>query len=366
MMQRSAAQRSDKATMPFGWIGLTARLTAQAGADVRFALAEAGVCEGEGLIEDASPIDPAEFLLMCMLVINTVDDEMHGAARSRMMRGSANMVVRAMASTRTLQEAIETAVRFFVIAGAYCRVELATSDDEARILIRSDSGDPQALPVVEELFATFLHIQLSHVLGFLLPVTRFSTTSPWHPHLGGMHPYLRGPVVRSETTELAFPAPYLGFACRARVTGDPKLEGELAWIARHGELDAGVFLGGDADSVSGEVYRRLLERDQAFDTCSMQLGYTPHELRRRLWQEGASFRRMRQAALVERARPLLTAGGKVDDLAEALGYSDGRSFRRALKSATGLGVSELRAAPLSSVTGAAPSVLARLKREESF
>lgn len=366
MVQRSAARRSDKTTMPFGWIGLTARLAAQAGADVRHAMAEAGIREGEGLVEDASPIDPAEFLLMCLLIINAVDDEMHGAARSRMMRGSANMVVRAMASTRTLQEAIETAVRFFVIAGAYCRVELATYQDEASILIRSDAGDPRVQPVVEEMFATFLHIQLSNVLGFLLPVTRFATTSPWHPHLAGPHPYLLGKVVRSETTELAFPAAYLGFPCRARVTGDPKLDGELAWIARHGERDAGVFLDGDADSVSGEVYRRLLDRDLAFEDCSLGLGYTPHELRRRLWQEGASFRSMRRAALVERARPLLIGGGSVDDLAEALGYSDGRSFRRALKAATGLGLSELRAAPFGASTGASPAVLARLKVEESL
>ena len=100
MMQDSLTTGAE--ALPFGWIGRTAILTAEAGADVRGVMAEAGVRGGTGLVDDASPIGPAEFLLMCRLVIKAVEDEMHGAARSRMMLGTANMVVRAMASSRTL------------------------------------------------------------------------------------------------------------------------------------------------------------------------------------------------------------------------------------------------------------------------
>ena len=355
----------DPGALSFGWIGHTAKLTADAGADIRPVMANAGVRSGaNALVDDASPIGPAEFLLMCRLIINAVEDEMHGAARTRMLPGTANMVVRAMASARTLNEAIGIAVRFFVIAGAYCRLELRVDDGVASLLIRSDSDDLQTQPVVEEMFMTFLHIQLSHLLGFLLPATRFGTTSPLHPSLGAPHPYLLCPVVRANVTGFAFPGAYLAFPCRARSGAlPPRLEGEFAWIARHGEVRSGELDLQDADSLSADVYRSLLERDRAFDACSRALGLTPAELRRGLWQEGASFRRLRRAALVRRARPHLLAGGGVDDLADALGYSDARSFRRALKAATGLGIGDLRVtdAPLA---GAAPSVLAALRREE--
>jgi AraC-like DNA-binding protein len=350
--------------LPFGWIGHTAKLTALAGSDVRLAMADAGVRTGDGLVDDTAPIGPAEFLLMCRLIINAVEDEMHGAARSRMLLGTANMVVRAMASSRTLQEAIETAVRFFVIAGAYCRLELRVDDGVASLLIRSDSGDLHTQPIVEEMFMTFLHIQLSHLLGFMLPVTRFGTTSPRHPTLGAEHPYLLCPVVRANVTGFTLPAAYLGFPCRARMGALPRLEAEFAWIARHGEVRSGLLDHEDTDGVSGDVYRTLLDCDQPFDDCARALGTTSGELRRGLWLEGASFRRLRQAALVARARPHLLAGSGIDDLAEVLGYSDGRSFRRALKAATGLGITELRAAETPLPGGAPEPVLSALRREE--
>lgn len=350
--------------LPFGWIGRTAKLTADAGVDVRTVMAEAGVRSGGGPVEDDAPIGPAEFLLMCRLIINAVDDEMHGAARSRMLLGTANMVVRAMASSRTLQEAIETAIRFFVISGAYCRLELRIDDGVASLMIRSDSDDLLTQPVVEEMFMTFLHIQLSHLVGFLLPVTSVGTTSPSHPGLGAHHPYMLGRVGRANVTGFTFPAAYLAFPCRSRLGPLPRLEAELAWIQRHGETRSGELDLADADSLAGSVYRSLFERDRAFDDCSASLGLAPNELRRGLWREGASFRRLRSAALVARTRPHLVDGADIEDLAETLGYSDGRSFRRALKAATGLGIAELRTAEAPLPGGAPASVLAALRREE--
>jgi len=350
--------------LPFGWIGRTAMLTAEAGADVRGAMADAGISGPGGLVDEASPIGPAEFLLMCRLIINAVEDEMHGAARSRMLLGTANMVVRAMASSRTLHEAIDTAVRFFVIAGAYCRLELHIDEDVASLAIRSDSDDLETQPIVEEMFMSFLHIQLSHLLGFLLPVARVGTTSPRHPGLGRPHPYMLGRVVRANVTGFSFPADYLAFPCRGRPGSLPRLEAELAWIARHGEVRSGVADLDDAESRSGDVYRYLLVEDRPFDVCARALSLTPPELRRDLWLEGSNFRQLRRAALVARARPLLLGGHGVDNIAEALGYSDGRSFRRALRAATGLGITELRDAEAPLPGGARASVLTALRREE--
>ena len=72
------------------------------------------------------------------------------------------------------------------------------------------------------------------------------------------------------------------------------------------------------------------------------MGLSPTEARRGLWREGTSFRALRSAALVKRARPLINEGATAEELAFSLGYSDGRSIRRALKTATGLSLADMR------------------------
>lgn len=353
------------APMTFGWIGKTAMAALRAGVDVRPSLLDAGLQAPETGIDEETEIGPAEYLLMCALIINAVDDEMHGASSSRMTRGTANLVVKAIAAAPDLQSAIETFARFFSISGSFCRVQLDIMNGEATILVRSDILDADIAPVVEEMFVSFLHIQLSYYLGFLLPVSRIGTTSPAHPCLGQHHPYMLGRVSPANTTSMTFPATYLGFESRIRVGSNPLLDGELAWISRHAAARSGSVSDTEDDSLSGEVFRQLLRRDGVFEECCQALNLSPGEVRRGLWQEGASFRGLRRAALLKRSRPFLEKGASVEELAEALGYSDGRSVRRALKSATGQGISELRAAVASGAPSAS-QVVARLIEEKQF
>lgn len=350
--------------MRFNWIGKTIEAAAAGGLDVRPRLAHAGVLSAASPDAEA-PIGPAEFLVMCAILINAADDEMHGAAKSRMARGTANLVVKSIGAVGTLQSAVETMIRFFAIAGVYCRLHLATGNGSARIMIRSSVPNPAVRPVVEEMFAGFLHIQLSHYLGFLLPVSRFQTTAPDHPFLGRAHPYVLGTVSLADTTALEFPEAYLGFNSRIEVGTNPLLDGELAWISRHAELRSGKFPGADHDTLSGAVYRRLLNGDLTFEQCCGLMRRAPGAVRRGLLLEGQSFRRLRRAALMERSRPMLQQGVSVDDLAYSLGYSDGRSLRRALKAATGFSIAELRNLALPGRTQVSPGLLNRLVAEKA-
>ena len=352
--------------MKFGWIGKTVMAAAETGVDVRPELIKVGIGSPAGTIDDQTDVGPAEYLLMCVLIINAVDDEMHGASSNRATRGTANLVVKSIAAAPNLQAAIDTIMRFFAISGAYCRVHLEVLNGEARILVRSDVPDMGIGPVVEEMFVSFLHIQLSHYLGFLLPVSEFGTISPVHPYLGKQHPYLLGTVSCSNTTCLAFPAEYLALPSRISLGRNPLLDGELAWISKHAALRSGDIEAQEADSLGGDFYRQLLRQDLAFDQCCRVLNLTQAEARRGLWQEGASFRELRRAALVKRSRAYLEKGVSVEELAEALGYSDGRSIRRALKIATGLNISELRSMEASEPSLASSEVIARLADEKRF
>lgn len=67
-----------------------------------------------------------------------------------------------------------------------------------------------------------------------------------------------------------------------------------------------------------------------------QMGVSTATLRRRLSQEGASFRDLRREVLNETAKRLLSENQAVTDVSETLGFSEFRAFNRAFKDWNGL------------------------------
>ncbi|GJL91279.1 AraC family transcriptional regulator [Hyphococcus sp.] len=67
-----------------------------------------------------------------------------------------------------------------------------------------------------------------------------------------------------------------------------------------------------------------------------QMGVSVATLRRRLSEEGASFRDLRREVLNETAKRMLVAKQSLSDVSEALGFSEVRAFNRAFKDWNGL------------------------------
>ena len=67
-----------------------------------------------------------------------------------------------------------------------------------------------------------------------------------------------------------------------------------------------------------------------------QMGVSPATLRRRLSQEGVSFRDLRREVLNETAKRLLLEKRSVADVSEALGFSEFRAFNRAFRDWNGV------------------------------
>lgn len=84
-------------------------------------------------------------------------------------------------------------------------------------------------------------------------------------------------------------------------------------------------------AVTAEVRQALREglRDQ--DKVAQRLGCSVATLRRKLAQEGRSFRKLRQDFLNETAKLRLLRTPRIADIADDLGFSDSRSFTRAFK-----------------------------------
>ncbi len=71
------------------------------------------------------------------------------------------------------------------------------------------------------------------------------------------------------------------------------------------------------------------------DEVAARLGVSVATLRRRLDEEATSFRSLRVQVLGETAREMLSEGDEINAVAEALGFSDSRSFARAFSSWSG-------------------------------
>ncbi|MBT3067515.1 AraC family transcriptional regulator [Rhodoferax sp. U11-2br] len=85
------------------------------------------------------------------------------------------------------------------------------------------------------------------------------------------------------------------------------------------------------ESLSNRIRFGIEDRPSQSD-LSRQLNLSERSLRRRLDKQSVGFRGLRDAALFERARDLLqNSSNTIAEVAQAVGYSDARAFRRAFK-----------------------------------
>lgn len=346
-------------TLPFGWIGQTALAASSRGVPISNMMLESGVGGKAGYLSSETPIDPAEFHLMCNLLITTLDDELHGAARARMMRGTGALGLQVMASAPTLRSGLQSLIKLYGLAGTFCHIELHEGS-EAELRIRSDLERGPLASVVEEVLANWIYVQLCFLLQLPLRLSAYASCIN-HPYSGGRHPYLGCPVTPSPVSELRFPRHYLDMEPRARLGDAPLLEAVMYWleqVAKRGNHCGSLYQG---KPVSSSTLGLLTSRDMSFAECCTALRASTRDVRHALYVEGSSFRELRRVALVNRVRPQLHEKANLDDVAATLGYSDARSLRRGLKAATGLTITRLRKLDSAPTPVGSPRVLDSLR-----
>lgn len=348
--------------LPFGWAGKTAALAADRGAPILDLLSQAKVGGPGGSINDQTALSVGQYTLMCAGIINLVDDEIHAVSRNKTPRGTASTGLRIMASARSLRTAIGALGKFYDMIGHGQKFTLVTSGSTTQLQIAADISDPRLSATVHEMIAVSLHCQFSFILDRLLPLSAFVTHGD-HPNNNQIHPYLGCPVRLGKQTALVFPTSCLDLEPVAKLGDTPVTDAVLHWLKL---LDADTLTGFDRNSlkpVSATVYDRLRYCDISYGECSVELRLPGDELRRALSAEGSGYRSLRHSALLERLRPHLLSGVSLDDVAFALGFSDARSLRRSIYSASGLSVTELRNAVCTADTRADPLMIGLLKHQ---
>lgn len=359
---RFVHQGVGRKALPFGWAGKTATVAAARGAPILDWLSRADVGGPGGDINDQTALSATQYTLMCVGIINLVDDEIHAVSRAKISRGTASTGLRIMASARSFRTAIEALCKFYTMIGQGEKIRLVTSGATTQVEVMEDISDPHLSATVQEMAAVALHCQFSFILGRLLPLTAFITHGD-HPSYNQVHPYLGCTVLRGKKTALAFPTSCLDLEPVAKLGDTPATDAVLQWLKM---LDAQSLSGFDRDSlkpVGAAVYDSLRDRDTSYAECALELRLPQDELRRALAAEGTGYRSLRQSAILERLRPHLATGACLDDVALDLGFSDARSLRRSVRSASGLSMTELRQAACVADTREDPLMIGRLRHQ---
>lgn len=98
----------------------------------------------------------------------------------------------------------------------------------------------------------------------------------------------------------------------------------------------------DSPQTMHSVLQSGVERLQSLDQLAAQLRVSRRTVHRLLAREGIDYSALLDKQRLERARSMLSRGDSAETIAEALEFSDGRSFRRAFRRWTGLSPLEYR------------------------
>ncbi len=277
----------------------------------------------------------------------TLDDEFFGQDSRRMKAGSFAMLCHAVLNCRTLQQALERALRFFALLldDIYGVLEVDASTkraslNEARITlyVRTRAGTHQVF--AHELLLMLLHGLACWLVGRRIPILRadFSYAEPsysaeyrlmYSTYLNFDRPF----------TAIYFDASYL----KLPVVQDEHTVKEFLRSAPENILVKYK----NSSSLSARIRRRLRQllpgELPEFELLAKELHMTPATLRRRLLEEGGSYQSIKDQLRRDLAIGYLSHSGRsVMDIALELGFSERSSFHRAFRKWTGTSPGEFR------------------------
>lgn len=230
-------------------------------------------------------------------------------------------------TAETFGRGLEVAVHY---QSLLARGQVVTVGREGEHLLVQVNRVADELPITDN--------QIEYLAGVLVRLFRFSTDGLFrlqqvrfdHPYRGGIEHYeaLFGcpAVFDCERTELVVGEEVWGLPL---AHGNRSLHDQLTEMAEteYSGLETQGFAAAAKDAI-----RALLSKDQySIDAVALVLHVTPRTLQRRLREDGTSFRVVLDEARKSIVLDGLTHRRSPEDLARAAGFTNPRSFRRAMK-----------------------------------
>ncbi|AYH45595.1 AraC family transcriptional regulator [Azoarcus sp. DN11] len=340
----AAPLRPKRATVAMGFVtGMLAGLPRQ-GRDAAPFLAAAGI----ELADPATRVPIDRYARLYNDITRALDDEGFALFGQPMRRGSFEFLCRGMLGAATLGDALDRAARFLriVLPDMAVSVRRAEAPDDERAELRISEtrrltdwrGDPARVFAFEWL------LRLIHAVscwlvgrGLALDSVHFPYPRPAHADDYALvyteHSYFDAGtlVARLRDNLLDLPVRRDEAALSAFLDGAP---GKISMLYRR-----------DRDMVLRvrDLLRDALPENLALEDVAARLHLSPRTLHRRLDDEGATFRSIKDALRRDIALSRLTKTQQpVATIAAELGYADTSAFYRACVSWTGLSPERFR------------------------
>ena len=288
---------------------------------------------------------PADrFSALWLAVAQELDDEFLGLDSRRMKRGSFALVCQSLIYARTLERALQQALRGFAVVFDDLRGDLTVEGEAARLGVANRIADPPSRIFADELFLVILRGLICWLAGRRIPFARASFAFSRPAHSVEYHAMF--------TSDLAFGAAETAIWFDVRYLKCPVVQDEAGLKQFLRDAPQSVFMRyKNTDGWVARVRRRLrrLDRDQwpTLEAMADELHVTASTLRRRLEDEGSSYRELKDDLRRDMAIDLLCRTSlSVEAIAADLGYQEVSAFYRAFKHWTGT--------PPGSYRGAAP------------
>ena len=273
-------------------------------------------------------------------VAATLDDEFFGQDSRRMKEGSFAMLVHSVLACRTLADALQRSLRFYGLLLDDVAGTLQQTSTEAMLVLRQRNPVAAARTFAHELLLMLLHGVSCWLVGRRIPLLRVEFAYPEPAHSAEYR--------LMYCNELRFDAPQTALVFATSNLALPVLQDERSVKEFLRNAPENILVKyKNAGSMTARIRRRLQHcapgEVPGFDTLAREFNTTPVTLRRRLHEEGASYRKIKDHLRRDLAISYLSDSRRsVLDIALELGFSERSAFHRAFRKWTGAAPGQFR------------------------
>ncbi|MQA78250.1 MAG: helix-turn-helix domain-containing protein [Streptosporangiales bacterium] len=283
------------------------------------------------LDDQRARVTPEQFTALVRSLWEVLDDEFMGLGPIPCKRGTFAMMCHATIHCADLGSALRRGFAFYRLFPGAPRMSVSVDGDEARVDVDVQVDDTDRF--LAESVLVIWHRFSSWATGRRIPLRRTDCAYPEPPH-SAEYDLLFGCAPR-------FDAPRTSLAFDAALLRMPILQDEQSLRLFLRDAPAGLLARRDYGTRIADRVRRLLERPgqrhlRSLREVAADLALSEQSVRRKLHDDGTSFRAVREDVLRDAAVAALVRGDEpVEQLAARLGFSEASAFHRAFKRWTG-------------------------------
>lgn len=339
-MRARIMSKVERGTIAIGFVHEALECVRARGLDANELLARSGISP-ELLNRRQARVSANHYAVLWRLIARSIDDEFFGLDSHPMRSGSFVLLCRALLDSPNLERGLNRALRFLRLILDDIEGRLVIDGEIAHILVVDRPAN--APPKRAFVYGTFLLIVLGlacWLVGRRIPVRAASFRGP-EPSFSNEWRIMFSP-------ELAFEQPVSGISFPAAYLALPNHQTERTMAQFLHQAPANLLVKYRNDtSHAARIRRHLREVAPAqwpdFDTLAREFHASPSTLRRRLENEGQSYRAILDDVRRDLAIALLSHSEKsIMEIAAELGFAEPSAFHRAFKKWTGTRPGEYR------------------------